>query len=239
MKIRGERECKACGARWSYYDTGNVVCPECGSLRSVGVDERRRHTASAAEFDLSPIRGLLDEAPVEDVADRAASACSEYVRRTGFIDAGELRPLDETDLAARELRHVATEIGRSLQVSDDEEYYFLELLRGADEGERPPADEVPASLREARGLAAAAAVDDYSRDLRRYLEDHPERTVSRLLGTLGEHRKRVEALGGDVSPRTADALVEVARALGRAAGSGDETALAEAQERLDDLTIGA
>jgi DNA-directed RNA polymerase subunit RPC12/RpoP len=40
MKIRGERECKDCGARWSYYETGSVSCPECGSRRSVGVDDR-------------------------------------------------------------------------------------------------------------------------------------------------------------------------------------------------------
>jgi len=38
MKIRGDRECKSCGTRWSYYETGSIECPACGSVHSVGVD---------------------------------------------------------------------------------------------------------------------------------------------------------------------------------------------------------
>jgi len=237
MKIRGERECTECGTRWSYYDSGSIACPSCGSLRSVGVDERREHTAGAASLDLSPVRHLVDEETLETVAEEAESRCREYVRKSGFVHGGELRLLDDTYLAAAELRHVAAEISRAMRVSDDEEYYFLTLLRGADQGERPEFDELPDSLRGARGLAYAEAVDAYRADVRRYLEDHPDELASRLLGTLGEHQKRVAALDGDVDPRSVEHLVRVARDIGRALAEGDEGALAEAQGRLDGLDL--
>lgn len=236
MKIRGERECKGCGTRWSYYETGSVVCPECGSVRSVGVDDRTEHTATAADLDLSDVRGLVDDVPLTDLADEVESVCAEYVRRAGFIHAGDLRELDDTYLAAKELRHVAAELRRSMRVDDETEYYFLELLRGADDGDRPLPTSVPDSLRSARGLAAAAAVDTYRSDARRYLEDHPDRTAGRLLGRLDEHRKRVDALDGDVPPREAESLIDAARTIGRALVHDDETALVEAQSRLDGLS---
>lgn len=237
MKIRGERECRACGTRWSYYETGSVVCPDCGSIRSVGLDDPTEHTAGNARLDLTEIRALLDDQPLADVAEAAAECCREYVRKCGFVSGGELRPLDDTYLAAVELRLAGEEVARAMHVSDDEEYYFLELLRGADAGERPPADEVPESMRSARGLAYARAVDAYRSDLRRYLDDNPDATVRSLLTTLRDHQKRIEALDGDVSPRTAGELVYVVRAVGRALAAGDETALAEAQQRLDGFEI--
>ena len=58
MKVRGRRECEACGARWSYFDTGEVTCPDCGSLHSVGLDdERALHTASTATLWRLPQSG--------------------------------------------------------------------------------------------------------------------------------------------------------------------------------------
>jgi len=236
MKIRGERECKGCGTRWSYYETGSVVCPQCGSMHSVGVDDRKEHTASAASLDLTAVRNRVEEAGPADIADEVESVCAEFVRRTGFIDAGELRPLDDTYLAAMELRYVASEVSRSMRLSDDEEYYFLDLLAGADRGERPLPTEVPESMWGARGLAAAAAVDAYRSDVRRYLADHPDPTATRLLGRLNEHRKRIEALDGDVRPRTAESVVDIARAVGRAVAFDDESALVEAENRLDSLS---
>jgi uncharacterized Zn finger protein (UPF0148 family) len=236
MKIRGERECKGCGTRWSYYETGVIACPNCGSMHSVGVDDRTEHTASAVELDLSGVRGLVDDVPLADLADEVESRCGEYVRRVGFIDAGDLRELDDTYLAAHELRHVAAEVGRSMRVSDEEEYYFLELLRGADDDDRPLPTEVPESMHGARGLAAAAAVDSYRSDVRRYLADHPDRTATQVLGRVDEHRKRVEALDGDVPPREAESLIDAVRAVGRALARDEETALVEAQSRLDSLT---
>jgi hypothetical protein len=237
MKIRGERECRACGTRWSYYETGSVVCPDCGSIRSVGLDDPTEHTAGNARLDLTEIRALLDDQPLADVAEAAAERCREYVRQCGFVSGGELRPLDDTYLAAVELRLAGEEVARRMHPTDDEEYYFLELLRGADAGERPPADAVPESMRSARGLAYARAVDAYRSDLRRYLDDNPDATVRSLLTTLRDHQKRVEALDGDVSPRTAGELVYVVRAVGRALADDDETALAEAQQRLDGFEI--
>jgi uncharacterized Zn finger protein (UPF0148 family) len=236
MKVRGERECTQCGSRWSYYETGSVVCPECGSMRSVGVNERKEHTAGAAELDLAPIRNLTDEVALADLAAEAESVSAEFVRRAGFIDAGELRPLDDTYVAAQDLRHVAAELGRAMRVSDAEEYYFLELLGGADDGERPLPTDVPDSLRGARGLAAAAAVDAYRSDVRRYLDDHPDPTAARLLGTLNEHKKRIEALDGDVDPRTAESLLDAARDIGHALVNDEEGKLVEAQTRLDGLS---
>lgn len=237
MRIRGERECKNCRTRWSYYETGSVNCPNCGSLRSVGTDERTEHTASAATLDLSAARNRLDArgddaADTRAAAERAAETCRGFVRQHGFIDAGDLRDLDETYLAALELRYVAEELARSMRMSDDEERYFLTLLGGADRGERPDSEEVPESFRAARGLAAAEAVTEYRRDVSAYLDDNPDSEARAAFGTLSEHRKRIEALDGDVAPETADRLVRVAQELGRYLREGDESALVTARERL-------
>jgi hypothetical protein len=236
MKVRGERECKECGRRWSYYETGSVACPDCESLHSVGVGERKRHTASPVELDLSPAREQVETAPLEEVADAAAERCREYCRRQGFIDGGELRTLSWTYVAAAELAAAGSLVGRSLRVGDAEELYLLSLLRGADRGERPDAGDVPPSMRSARGLAAADAVEDYARDLRTYLDDHEDARARRVLGSIADHRRRVHALDGDVPPTTADGLVHAARALGRYLTDGEEGALAEARDHVDRLT---
>ena len=235
MKIRGDRECKACGTRWSYYDTGSVACPECGSLQSVGVDDRKEHTSAPITLDLSPIRSRIDDDPLGELADEAASVCGEYTRRQGFIDAGDLQPLDDTYLAAMELRHVARLLDQSLRADSDEEYYLLSLLRGADGGERPPPENVPESVRTARGLAHAQAVEDYCGDVRTYLDGDPGSSVADLLSLVAEHRKRVQALDGDVPASDAESLVRATKAIGRAAIGDDEGALAEARNRLDAL----
>ena len=240
MRIRGERECKECGTRWSYYETGSVNCPNCGSLRSVGTDERTEHTASAATLDLSPARNRLDAggddaADTRAAAERAAEACREFVRQHGFIDAGDLRELDETYLAALELRSVAEELARAMRMSDDEERYFLSLLAEADSGERPDSEDVPESLRAARGLAAAEAVTEYRRDVSAYLDDNPDSEAQAAFGTLSEHKKRIEALDGDVAPETADRLVRIAQELGTYLRENDETALMTARDRLSRL----
>jgi hypothetical protein len=199
------------------------------------VDDRTRHTAAPVTLDLTPVRSAIDDEPLHELATRAAEACSEYVRQQGFIDAGELRPLDDTYVAATELQHVARLLDRALRADSDEEYYLLHLLRGADQGERPPQDDVPESLRTARGLAYARAVKHYQGDLRTYLTDHTDPAVTDLLSTLGEHRKRIDALDGDVPVSDAEALLGAAQALGRYLVEDDETALAEARSRLDRL----
>lgn len=240
MRIRGERECTECGTHWSYYETGSPNCPSCGSLQSVGVGDRTQHTASAATLDLSPARNRLDvggddDADTRAAAERAAEACREFVRQHGFIDAGDLRNLDETYIAALELRYVAEELGRAMRVSDDEERYFLSLLGGTDHGERPNPEDVPESLRAARGLASATALTEYRRDVSAYLDDYPDNEARAAFGTLAEHGKRVEALDGDVPPETADRLVYIAQELGTYLRKGDENALVTARDRLSRL----
>ena len=238
MRIRGQRECRDCGTRWSYYETGSVECPSCGSLRSVGVDEERTlHTASPASLDLTGARNRLESGEsIRQVADVAAEACREYVRGFGFVNAGELQPLGETYLAATELRHVAGLLERSMTLDDEEEFYFLSLLRGADHGERPPVEEVPESLRAARGLAYAKAVSAYRSDLRAYLDEHPDPSVTDVLGPLDGHLKRVEALDGEVPATESELLVRVAQNLGEYVREGDESALLAARDRLDRLS---
>jgi hypothetical protein len=238
MKVRGERRCRECGERWSYYETGSVECPACGSLRSVGTESQRRlHTAGTATLDLTADRTALNDGqPLREVAAGVEDTCAAYVRGVGFIDADRLQPLDDTFLAALELRYVAAEVARRLEVTEDEEYHFLALLRGGDEGDRPPAEAVPRSFQQARGLAYATAVTEYRSDLRAYLNEHPDPLVGDVLAPLGEHLKRVKALDGDVTPGAAEALVRVVREVARYLIEDDEGALATARQRLDTLS---
>ncbi|SFB94923.1 hypothetical protein SAMN05444422_103198 [Halobiforma haloterrestris] len=239
MKIRGERECKECGTRWSYYETGSIDCPGCGSLHSVGVDERTEHTDLQVAFDLTPVRNDVDDASTSELAERARERCREYVRRRGFVNAGNLQTLDDTYLAAMELLHVADVVARVIdpERDDREELYFLSLLRDADTGERPPATDVPVSLASARGLAYANAVREYRRDLRTWIEERDREltTAERAaLETLGEHVKRLRMLDGDVDPEIAERLVEATRNLANGL-RGDEIAFTRAQEGLENL----
>jgi uncharacterized Zn finger protein (UPF0148 family) len=237
MKIRGQRECKDCGTRWAYYETGNVECPSCGSLRSVGVeDDRTLHTANPRSLNLTPARDELEEGkPLRQVAETAADIAGEFTRGYGFIDAGELQPLSDRYLSAMELRHVGSELSRRRAVDEPEEYHLLSLLQG-DVAERPDPSEVPDSLQAARGLAYATAVESYRADLRQYLEEHPDENVAEVLGPLDNHVKRAQALDGDIPPKDAEVLVEAVRGLWRYLVEDDETALVTAEDRLHRLT---
>lgn len=233
MEIRGERECKSCGTRWSYYETGSIECPECGSLRSVGVDDHTEHTATAATLDLTDLRNAVDRRPLRGIADEAKPRLRRFARSAGFIDAGSLRPLTDTDLAARELLHVADLVARGLTLDDEDEGYFLSLLAGADLDERPPPDAVPDSMRAARGLAYANLVRDYRRELVDWADDDP--LLRSATERVGDHVKRVRALEGDVPPTEIEHLVEATREIATYALDGDEAALATATDRLDRL----
>ncbi|WP_251328359.1 DUF7117 family protein [Haloplanus pelagicus] len=233
MKIRGRRECRDCGCRWSYYETGSVACPDCESLRSVGVDEDRTlHTDAPATLDLTPYRTAAADDDLHAVVDDCKSDLRAYLRRRGFVDGGTLRPLDETVVAAAELLQVVDAFDRRRSPTDAEHTYLLALLRDADGGERPSPDAVPEELAAARGLGDANAVDAYRRDLLEWLDDHPDGAARRTLGTLRERVKRVEALQGDVSPSAAEALVRAAREVGTYLADGDDSALAAARDRL-------
>lgn len=235
MKVRGKRECRGCGTRWSYYDTGSVTCPECGSIDSRGVeDERTLHTDTPVSLDLAAARNDIDERPLTEVCSDVKSACREYVRRRGFVRGGELLDLDDTYLAASELVHVADIVARSVRLDDESEAYFLKLLGGADAGERPPAEEVPDGLRAARGLGVAGAVRAYRSDVSEWLEENPHPEAERVLELLSHQSKRLRALEGDVPPREAETLVRATRDLHDSL-AGDESALATARERLASL----
>lgn len=235
MKVRGRRQCRECGTEWSYYDTGEASCPACGSLHSVGIDdERTLHTATASTLDLTPVRSAVDSEPIRRLAERAGDRAREFTRGYGFVDTGRLQPLDETYLASMELRYAASELRRRMNVSDDEERYFTELLR-ADEGKRPSVQDVPRSMRAVRGLAYANASREYRSDLRTYLDEYPDPAVDGPMGRLSSHVRRIRALDGDVSLRESESLVATTRALGQYLTDGDEKALAIAEERLESL----
>ncbi|RRJ29229.1 DUF7117 family protein [Halocatena pleomorpha] len=234
MKIRGQRECRECGTQWSYYETGAVSCPNCDSLRSRGLDERTEHTDAPAALDLSPARSLVEEEGLSEALEDATERCRTYITHIGFIHAGELTPLSETYLAATELVYSARELRRSMRIDDDTELYLLSLLSGADEGDRPDPDSVPHSMRTARGLACAGAVDDYRRAFSWYLDEHPDQQATAVLQTVSEHARRIEALDGDVDPVMAEQLVSAVRDLRRYVCTGTET-LSAARSRLDGL----
>lgn len=234
MKIRGDRECKACGTRWSYYDSGTVACPDCGSVHSIGVDDPTEHTDTPVELDLTPVRNRIDAQSTEDVATAAAERCREYVHKRGFIDAGRLKPLDETYVAAVELGAAGSAFARELRPSDEAELYVLDLLAGADMGDRPGYEAVPDGFRRVFGLAMADVVDGYQRDVRTYLDDNPDDHARRLAGRVRDHRKRVEALDGDVDPADANRLLHAARDLGEFI-NGDESAAITADNWLQGL----
>ncbi|MFC5279017.1 hypothetical protein ACFPM1_09650 [Halorubrum rubrum] len=261
MKVRGERECRDCGSRWSYYETGSVECPDCGSLRSVGTADRALHTDAPVSLDLSAHRARFGEArgtlPAEGV-DELKRDLREYVRKRGFVRGGDLRRLDDTYLAARELLEAVDVHDRLRDPTDADREYLLALLAGAAEGDRPATTDVPETAREARGMAAARAVEEYREDLSTFLDalvrdgagdDERSVTVSDASGDptgrvapardvlerLRDRTKRVEALGGDVAPATADALVEAANALGDYVRTGDGASLDRARDRIDEI----
>lgn len=237
MKVRGRRECQNCGTVWSYYETGSPRCPECESIHSVGLDDRTRHTDADVTLDLTPIRSRIDEAPEDELAEDAAERAREYVRKRGFIDAGELQDLDWSFVAATELGHVATAYARTMRPSTDAELYFLELLRTADAGDPREFEDVPEAFREPYGLAMASVTEDYQRDLRTYLGDvddvDPE--ASALSGRIRDHRKRIEALEGAVEPKDAYRLLRATRSLGRALRKEDPSEFVTADNWLSGI----
>jgi len=234
MRVRGQRTCENCGTTWSYFETGDLACPECGSRHSTGQGERTKHTDRAVDLDLDEPRQTAAAGALDDALDEAADRCLAFIRRRGFVAHGTLSDLDEPYVFAQELRHAATLSSSRLQRSDAERAYLLALFDDAPT--RPPADAVPDSLRAVRGLAAATAVRDYRDEVRTWLADEPECPEGQaLLESLGDHVKRVRALDGEVDPATADALVDAARAVGRYCRERTDDTLESARDAIDEL----
>lgn len=229
MEIGGDRECTACGTHWSYYETGAIRCPDCESPRSVSVGEPAEHTAGGATLDLAPVRAALTEASITGLADEAADRARAYLRQAGFVDAGTLQPLTAQYAAAAELRRAGRAAGRLSRLGPDEQQYLLALLRGADRGDRPAPADIPDSFHPERGLAVAASVEAYLRDLRRVVV--PDDRLARALSTITTRRKRIEALEGAVEPTAAERLFDTTQAL-HAAVNGDDAALERAIGQL-------
>ncbi|GAB7008630.1 DUF7117 family protein [Halorubrum trueperi] len=199
MKVRGERECRECGARWSYYETGAIECPVCESVRSVGVDERTAHTDAHAPLDLSAHRARFGEArelPSREDFDGLKTDLRAYIRKRGFINGGELLSLDDTYLGARELLEAVDCYERLRDPTDLDREYLFDLLAGADVGDRPAAADVPESLREARGMAAVRSVDEYRSDLLAFLDE--------LAESVKEHGEPGESAGVEGRDGSAD-----------------------------------
>ncbi|WP_410767172.1 hypothetical protein [Haloferax sp. DFSO60] len=236
MEIRGERECKSCGNQWSYYETGSVSCPACGSMRSVGIGERATHTASQATLDLAPHQTTVANESIRAAAPDLKSDLREYVRSLGFIHGGELLPLDDTSLVAYELLHAVDVFARSNRPTDDEEFYVLSLIRGAKSGTRPEPKDVPSSMVDARGLAYAQGVERYRRNLSTWLDSHPDTEARHTVESLATHVKRAEALEGALPLEESESLVAAANGLYTYLTEDDLDALADVRDRLERLS---
>lgn len=220
MRVRGVRSCNECETEWSYFDTGSIVCPQCGSIASVGLGDRRLHTDAPVRLEL-PIESIDDPTTIEDVADIIERRCRRYRNRRGFIRGGELRRLDDQFLLAHELLEIAADHrrqGRSSPRSDAALGYDLSILDAVIRNGRPPdPDEVPRERHRHRGLGHSLALGSYLRDLKAWLETNEgtDDGPRVLIGEIEEHLRRIEALEGDVEPREVDGLVHAVRAIRR------------------------
>lgn len=172
MRIRGERECRDCGRRWSYFETGSVECPTCGSLHSVGTGDRETHTDAPVKLELHEHQDRFGDSPATLPSEGVTELKRDlraYIHKRGFVHAGELAELDATYLAARELLEAVDVYDRLRRPTNEDHAYLLELLAGADSGDRPHSSEVPSAMRSARGMATALAAETYREELTTYL----------------------------------------------------------------------
>ena len=203
MEIRGERECLDCGEKWSYFETRQPECPECGSLRSRAVEDSTEDTGGAVETGdlLTRFGGDFEEA-LEEAEER----CREYTSRTGFVEGGELLPPEPVYVMACEVKHIAAEFVGAREPADLERDYVVALVEGVETGEPPSPNKRPSGLDAAHNRAVAETVEEYAKELSTYL-----RSVGETDGRVEEARdlaKRTQATDGD-----ADDAVEGLRLL--------------------------
>lgn len=238
MEVRGERECKECGTRWSYYETGSPACPSCGSLYSVGRGERALHTDRPVELDLTKALEAFEEDPA-DAGRIAEKRAGTYLRKRGFLSGGSLRPLTETYLAAWEVREVARELRRGGGLRPEtglDLSYIRTLFEDANRGQRPGPAAVPDSMRQTHGLAIEAAISDYLADLDAWVDaNEPGVDLRGARYRLDNHRRRLRALDGAIPPEQAEGLVIAARSIGAALAEDRIASVEAAIETLDGL----
>lgn len=239
MKIRGTRQCSSCDTTWSYYDTGSVACPACGSLKSVGVDaERKQHTDTPVTLDLDESKQKLatESTSIDDIATELSSRLRSYTRKRGFIRGGELLTLDDQYLGAHELIHATDICTRNYQRTELDELYVLELFTAVNNGGRLTHTDIPSKLRIARGAGYTDAVSAYRDDLSTYLESRTEPDAKQAITQLQTQLRRADALEGDIPLQVAETLVEIAREIGTYLIEAEDEALVSARDRLDRLS---
>jgi len=203
MEIRGERECLDCGETWSYFETREPACPDCGSLRSRAVEDGDEDTAAAVETgDLLTRFGSDFGAALEEAEDR----CREYTSRAGFVEGGELLPPSPVYVMACEVKHVASEFVGEREPTDKEREYVVSLVEGVEDEEPPSPGERPETLDAAHNRAVAETVEAYAKELSRYLRNLDE--ADARVEEARDLAKRTQATDGD-----ADDAVEGLRLL--------------------------
>ncbi len=192
MEIRGERECLDCGETWSYFETREPECPECGSLRSRAVEDAEEDTSGAVETgDLLTRFGSDFAGALEEAEDR----CREYTSRAGFVEGGELLPPEPVYVMACEVKHVAAEFVGNREPTEDERRYVVALVEGVGKDDPPAPDERPESLDAAHNRAVAETVEEYAKEMSRYLRSSGK-TDTRI-EEARDLAKRTQATDGD------------------------------------------
>jgi hypothetical protein len=254
MKIRGQRQCSECGHEWSYFDTGQVACPACGSLKSVGRGERKTHTDSAIELDLSAHQQALDaETDVSMIAEGLTTTLRDYIRQRGFLNGGTLQPPDDTLLSAAELLHAVDVLDRCRHPTDEARLYVTKLLGVANDGHRPTPNSVPTSLTTARGLAYTEVLSTFHQDFTKWITEESsvmdgsvqsvtemqesDVSIHQLRERLDTHLTRSEALQGDIPVETSERFVIIARKLHHGVVNHDTDALETARMKLNSVSF--
>jgi len=169
MEIRGKRECLDCGRSWSYFETREPECPDCGSLRSRATEGAKQDTAGAVEVkDVLTRFGGDFESALRETEEK----CREYTSRTGFVEGGELRPPEVEYVMSCEIKHAANELLRETRdITDAEHAYVVSLVKGIGGDEPPSPADRPDSLDAVHNLAVAETVKEYAKETTRYLQD--------------------------------------------------------------------
>ncbi|MFB6253304.1 MAG: hypothetical protein ABEI06_01680 [Halobacteriaceae archaeon] len=236
MEIKGYRECRECGHQWSYYETGNVQCPECGSIKSTGLDERTLHTNNPVEIDITSIQSLVSNDEFRQAGQRAAKEARNYTIKRGFIHKGDLIRCDERIFSCHELRNLGNYINRTASITEETEYYFIETIQAVKNSGRPDQQAIPKNLRSIRGLAYARAAKDYLNDVTTWIEyaDH-ELPSGGVLERTKENIKRVEALDGDISIGDSERIYEIVANLYSYCTTGEISTYEQIEEYLSNL----